>query len=67
MQYDRDLVITMRDIRAAKQCSRGARDFFLKNKLDWQDFLKNGIKCGIIIDLDDAMAIQVVRAAHERK
>jgi len=63
----RDLIIRMPDVRAAKQCSRGARQFCTDHNLDWSDFLKNGIKSGILIDLNDEMAMQVVRCANGRK
>lgn len=62
--FDRNLIITMRDIRKATQCSRGGRAFFLKHDLDWPDFLKNGIQAGKVIDTGDVMALQVVRVAH---
>lgn len=64
---DRDLIIRMPDIRAAKQCSRGARQFCENHNLDWASFLKNGIKSGILIDLNDEMVMEVVRCANGRK
>jgi hypothetical protein len=66
MEYDREKLLTMRDVRAAKQCSRGARLFCEYHHIDWQDFLKNGIKCGILMDLNDAMVMETVRACHGR-
>lgn len=63
-EFDRDIIITMRHIRASKMCSGGARAFFKSNDLDWDKFLKQGISCGEIIDLDDEMGLQVVRIAH---
>jgi hypothetical protein len=63
---NRDIIIRMRDVRAAKQCSRGVRQFFRENGLDWSDFLKNGVKSGVIIDLKDEMGMQVVRCANGR-
>lgn len=65
--FDRDLIVTMRDIRGAKQCSRGARAWFEANDFDWSSFLKNGLNCGQLIDTGDVMALQVVRFAHGRK
>lgn len=62
---DDELIITMRDIRAAKMCSRGARTFFKRHGLDWTDFLKNGIPAWKLAATGDAMALQVVEAARE--
>ena len=63
---NRDIIVCMRDIRAAKMCSKGTRQFFRDHKLDWQAFLKNGIKAGELIDTKDEMAMQVVRCANGR-
>lgn len=63
-EFDRNIIITMRHIRASKMCSGGARTFFKAHDLDWDKFLKQGISCGEIIDLDDEMGLQVVRIAH---
>ena len=59
--------ITMRDIRAAKMCSRGARQFFDRHGLDWSDFVRNGVLIEIIEKIDDAMAQQVVGVAREQR
>ena len=53
--------VTMRDVRACKMCARGAREFFKKHDLDWQDFIKNGIECEKLEALNDAMAMRVVQ------
>jgi len=62
-----DIVVTMTDVRAAKMCSGGARAFFKRYELDWQDFLKNGISSKVLIELGDPMALQVVEVARGRK
>ena len=59
--------ITMRDIRAAKMCSRGARQFFDRHGLDWGDFVRNGVLIEVIEKIDDAMAQQVVGVAREQR
>jgi len=60
------LIITMRDIRAAKQCSRGARAFFERHGLDWQDFLENGVPAEKLLATGDAMAERTVEVARGR-
>ena len=55
--------IYMSDLRKAKMCARGSREFFLSQGWDWQDFLKNGRDAQDFIDTKDAMALQVVEVA----
>jgi hypothetical protein len=55
----------MRDIRACNMCSRGARKFFERHGLDWNDFLQNGVECETIEKTGDAMGLRVV--AHVRR
>jgi hypothetical protein len=62
-----DIKCTMADIRAAKMCSGGARDFFIKHDLDWKDFLANGIDAQKLIETGDAMALRVVEVAYGRR
>lgn len=59
-------MITMRDIRRAKMCSKGAREFFARHNLDWSEFLKNGIEEDKLLNTGDAMARRVVEVARGR-
>ena len=59
-----EVVVRMIHVRQAKMCSHGAREFFKRHNLDWQDFLKNGISAEKLIQLNDAMANQVVKVAQ---
>ncbi|MFV0533012.1 MAG: hypothetical protein ACK5MR_05085 [Cumulibacter sp.] len=61
------VIVTMRDIRAAKMCSSGAREFFKRQGLDWQEFLKSGIDSEALQKTGDAMAIKVVEVARGRQ
>lgn len=64
-EFNRDMIITMRHIRGASNCSRGAARFFRAHGLSWSDFIHNrGIKAGALLDTNDPMALQVVRYAH---
>jgi hypothetical protein len=58
--------IRMRDIRAAKMCSRGARAWFTRHGLDWAEFITNGIDAELVLATGDAMAIRVVKVARGR-
>lgn len=62
-----DFTIYMSDIRAAKMCSKGTRDFFCKHNLDWSDFLKNGVPASSLLNTNDHMARRVVEVARGRK
>lgn len=61
------VTVTMRDIRAAKMCSRGTRDFFIRHGMDWDKFLKEGLTEDHFIKTGDPMAMQVVEVARGRK
>lgn len=60
-------IVTMRDIRAAKMCSRGTRAFFERHGLDFNDFLTNGIPAEKLEATGDAMAVRVCEVARGRQ
>jgi hypothetical protein len=62
-----ELRCTMKDVRSLKMCSGGARKFFERHNLDWQDFIKNGIPAQKFIDTKDVMALKVVEVARGRQ
>lgn len=62
-----DILIRMRDIRAAKMCSRGSRQFFEKHNLNWQDFLANGIPASKLEETGDHMALFLIEVTRGRK
>lgn len=61
------VMVTMKDIRAAKMCGGGTRRFFKKHGMDWQEFSKNGLPEEQFIATGDAMAMQVVEVARGRQ
>lgn len=61
------LLVTMRDVRAAKLCSRGTRAWFDKQGFDYTGFLKNGIDAEKFIATGDPMALKVVEVSHGRR
>lgn len=60
------VIVTMRDIRAARQCSRGTRAFFIRHGLDFNDFLTNGIPAEKLEATGDHMALRVCEVARGR-
>lgn len=60
-------MVYIRHIRKAKFCAAGTRKFFIKNGLDYSDFIKNGILAERLIETGDAMAYQVVEIAENEQ
>ncbi|UZT28613.1 tail assembly protein [Vibrio phage 033B] len=57
------MLITIQDIRRIHFCSQGARTFFKRYGLDWNEFVKNGLPEEAILGTGDQMGIDVVEAA----
>jgi hypothetical protein len=56
--------VTMRDLRAANVCGRGAKVFFERHNLDWRAFVNGGIDSAELQKTGDAMALHVVEVAN---
>lgn len=56
---DNDFIITINDVRATGHCVRGIKRWFEMNRLDFADFLANGIPAEKVINVD-AIGISVV-------
>lgn len=61
------MIITMRHVRKAKMCSRGARQFCRTYGIDWSKFLSEGVDEQVILNTGDAVGRRVVDVAHDRK
>lgn len=61
-----EVIVTLKDVRAAKMCAKGAREFFKRHNLDWSAFVKDGIDSEILEMTGDAMALKVVEVARAR-
>lgn len=62
-----DFIIRMPDLRAAKMCSSGARRFFDRHGLDWQDFLKHGVSAATLAATGDHMALTLVEKTRGKQ
>ena len=60
-----DLVVTMRHVRAAKLCSRGARAWCEANGFSWSTLLDHGLPVQELEQTGDALALRAVAAARE--
>ncbi|GAB6191159.1 hypothetical protein [Desulfocastanea catecholica] len=61
-----EVIVTLKDIRSLKYCSKGARAFFARHDLLWSDFLDNGIPAEALLKTGDAMAQKAVEVARGR-
>jgi hypothetical protein len=59
-----EIKVSMRHVRQAAMCSRGARAFFRRHGLDWDTFLREGLDADVIRATGDAMAIRVAEIAE---
>lgn len=61
------MTVTVRiaHVRAADLCTKGARNWFARNNLSWQDFLANGISSDILEKLGDPLGLKAVTVARK--
>lgn len=59
------VIVTMRHVREAKMCAKGARQFFARyDYLDWNKFLDEGVPAEDLERTGDALALKVVEVAR---
>jgi hypothetical protein len=58
------VLVTMKHVRQAHMCARGARAFFARHGLDYNRFLRDGLPVEQIRATGDAMAIKVAEIAE---
>ena len=61
------MIVKHSDLASCRFCNRGARQFFERNGLSWQDFMANGIDSSDLEKFDDAMVRTVVARAQKRE
>ena len=59
--------VTLQDLRASRLCFQGARPWFRRHGLDWQDFLANGLDAETLVQTGDALALRVIAIAEARE
>lgn len=55
------------DLRAARICFGGARPWFRRHGLDWQEFVAEGIEAARLEATGDALAFRVTAEARARE
>lgn len=58
--------VTIADVRAAGFCVSGVRHWFAGRKMDFRDFIKNGIPLETVVEIDDNFTKQVLAAREKR-
>lgn len=64
------MIVTMRHFRTIPNggktgyCTKGGRRFFDRYGLDWTEFVKNGLSEELFTETGDALAINLVKHAH---
>ena len=59
--------VTLQDLRASRLCFQGARPWFRRHGLDWQQFLKEGLDAETLAATGDALALRVIAIAETRE
>ena len=59
--------VTVQDLRASRLCFQGARPWFRRHGLDWQQFLKEGLDAETLTATGDALALRVIAIAETRE
>lgn len=57
-------IIRIEDLREKDICTFGAYKWFKHHKLDWHDFVHNGISADKLLEIGDPMAVRVVERAR---
>lgn len=62
-----DILVTIRDLRAAHCCCRGGREVLAKYGLDWDKFRKEGLLASELEATGDALILRVVEKARGKE
>ena len=67
MTEEPDFHITPRDLIGCGFCARGQKDWFQNNKLDFKNFLANGITANQLLATGDGLAVKAVEMLKVRR
>lgn len=62
---DSNVIVTMRHVRKAHMCARGARQWFDRYGLDYAQFLREGLPADQLLATGCALARRVVEVARD--
>ena len=63
---DPAILVRVEDLRAARLCLQGARPWFRRHGLNWQEFLAAGMSADQLAATGDSLALRVIAKARER-
>lgn len=61
-----DFIVTITDVRRVGYCVAGMRHWAKIHRLDFPDFLTNGISAQRLLDTNDHMAVNIVTKIKEQ-
>jgi hypothetical protein len=61
-----EIIVTIDDIRSINFCSRGARQWFARQGLDFHEFITKGLPISQVDAVGDALSKQVAAQARLR-
>lgn len=60
-------IVIAADMIALGYCSKGVREWFKQNGLDYPSFVKNGIDAELLAQTGDAMILRAIDVAKNRE
>lgn len=60
-----DPLVTIRHLRAARLCAAGAREWFPRHGLSWDQFVNPGVPASALEATGDAFALRVASLARK--
>lgn len=67
MDVPDDLRITIKDVRLAGHCVRGAKDWFQNHNFNFEDVIRDGVLARDMVATGDEQGIRVVQMKLERE
>jgi len=58
------IVVTHRHCRELGYCNRGLRQWFIREGIDWPDFVKNGLSADVLRTKNNSMADRAIAHAE---
>ncbi len=61
-----ELIVTTQDCRKLGYCMASVRPWFAQHGLDWRSFALNGVPAARLLEIDDELARNAIKAAQAR-
>lgn len=60
------MIVTLKDVRTARLCLRGARGWFARHRLDYRAFVERGLPADVLAATGCEMARRAIAEAERR-